>query len=195
MVLHQAVNVYRIIAFNEKGRPYLTFDNNNLINSLFNNIVAGSDETHIAFKKMIKFMCDNRNCNDAMRLSKAFFVCEKEDDFEDLYYSDILNLIASRFTQTFDGKFRFRKPNPLRDKTLEKIIEYKRMGSFDLSFSDLEQKFIKKAFSDKQKLINARDLETFLKEHTLEQILHKLFYVKYKNLLEGDYLDLFNRFM
>ncbi|MEJ3536119.1 hypothetical protein [Ureaplasma parvum] len=177
--------------------------NNDPISLFFHYISKNYDP----FKKMIDFLWNKKGKNEDVNYKNfwlAFFICEENDNFEELYnigYENLIKYLSKELSMDIlndDSKnicSNFRKP-PKFKEDYEKISDkIKNKNSF-FKEEDFSEDFIKnekyiKWIIRKQKTklthyLNNVDYQKFVQDFQMAKLLI---------LLEDEYLDLFSRWM
>lgn len=201
MILRNALTIYKVIIvdYTHPSGYAINFTTLNFINDILNNLSTGAEETNVAFNEMLRFILANPNLNDAKRISKAFFVFENGDNFLDLYNNSNLlldissNIIARSNAKTIiESNLNSRKPSNELKKVCTNILEHFNTGIlFNITPADFAvlNKTYLHSYSDSTVFSN------FINTATITQVAIELLKNKTQQLLEVDYLDLFNRVM
>ena len=210
MVLSNLEKDLHILQFDENTKKYKLdekFDMRNPPSSFLFFMQNAWEENNFPFKQMLKFMYENTNLNDAKKIRRAFMVYDGTESFKHLYEIDVINQIVDNefkdivLTDNLENNIKFRKP--IKNLSLIKDIYRKKYYGLeilenDLKFIGTKDKYLNEiAFGDQRnKRIN--DPKIFVKNlNEIETItfLKRLRKAQLKNNLDGEYCDLFNRWM
>jgi len=190
IVLRQAEKIFKVIAQDSTTKMYkLNFTCASYINDILNSLTESDEETCIAFEAMLNFMFNNPSCKDAKKISKVFFVYEQGDDFLNLYNSpSLIDEIINKIPES--DLLKTGKSSKEYKQLISNLKDYYINGS---NFVCNNEVFTKNKKTYLTNFNNNVDFENFVKNNdkiTVSKIICKN---RLTQLLEGDYLDLFNR--
>lgn len=154
-------------------------------------------EPCIAFKAMLDFMIANPNLNDAKKIYHSFRIYENNDDFLQLYNSDIIEKIVNYnvgdgegYQVIFDisnGKI-IRKPMNIKP-ICKKIINNK------INFTITNEEFYKAKKTFLTNFDSKIKFENFVKNNTYDKIAKVIIGNSVKRNFNYEFFDLFNRLL
>lgn len=210
MVRSNVTKKLQILHFDKSTEKYKLdekFDMKNPQNSFFFFMQNAYKEFDFPFKRMLEFMHENKNLNDAKKLLHAFLVYDGKESFKYLYEIDVINkIIDEEFKQYVptDDLWKIIKfsKHPKNYALIEHIYRKKYEGleilENDLTNFKKNDKYLKQIiFGDKQ---NTRfiDIKIFIKNlNEIDTItfLRRLRRAQLNLLFDHEYCDLFNRWM
>ena len=157
-----------------------------------------NSKRNLPFKKMLEFMYKKPFKNDSWRIFLAFSCYEKNDDFENLYDQDLIEIIANKSISLNKDVLSFKKqPSSLKTiKTILKLKENKKIISYeDLNDYDYKKdKYLRKIFFKPSKRFKMSVFINQINKIDYEKFIEELWKIRIKNTLE-EYRDLFYRWM